>query len=72
METKMNERELSEGQKIQLERLAALTKGQLQIAIQILRSELDEVPADNPTMLAAILQAIVTNHGTISLGAKLK
>ncbi len=68
----MNERELSEGQKIQLERLAALTKGQLQIAIQILRSELDEVPADNPTMLAAILQAIVTNHGTISLGAKLK
>lgn len=68
----MNERELSEGQKIQLERLAALTKGQLQTAIHILRSELDETPADNPTMLAAILQAIVTNHGTISLGAKLK
>jgi hypothetical protein len=68
----MNERELSEGQKIQLERLAALTKGQLQTAIQILRSELDETPAENPTMLAAILQAIVTNHGTVSLGAKLK
>jgi hypothetical protein len=68
----MSDRELTSGQKVQLERLAAVTKGQLATAIEILRSELDETPADNPTMLAAILQTIAINHATISLGSKLK